>query len=310
MSIEDYFRPLKRILLRSRQNVGNKALFDLANKALVELKIHRLLQRSAYQTHLHDLENPAGFDRKRLTIGYPLEKAARKLKPRIIGDDLSKPILAMVCTGENYARLVEIGTRTKSDYCRRHGYNMAIVEEQIYRYNRHAAWLKIPLVFRLMQIGYERIFYVDADSVITNPEVSAQEFFDRLEAAGRHLMLAEDICSLNTGVFFMRNTWQSCVLLDLIYEWEAGDGHWEQGALIGLIEQNPIVKSLLYLEPDSRRFHSMPFDRPLSLGLPSDCSPYAWQPGDFICHFAGPRNKQYLANKMKRILETAGPGQS
>jgi hypothetical protein len=100
----------------------------------------------------------------------------------------------------------------------------------------------------------------------------------------------------------MRKTWQAFTLLDLIYESDTGadNGAWEQQALIELVEENPSVKSLLYIETNARLFNSMPFER-RSPGLPADCSAYAWQPGDFLCHFAGTRDNAELLSAMQKI---------
>jgi hypothetical protein len=289
----------------SKREAAQQQLLDLGHRLLVELKYQGVRQKPLYRSHLHNLENPSGMESDKWSGGYSLERVARKVKPQIIGHDLSKPILCMVCIGEDYAKTVEAGTQTKSDYCQAHGYNMAVLDEMPYRYDRAPAWLKIPLIFRLMQLGYSRIFYLDADSVITNSKVSLEDFFGRLEQASRHLMLSEDLYTLNTGSFLMRKTWQSLTLLDLIYETDAevDHGFWEQQALIHLVEENPVVRSLLYLEPDSRQFNAMPFDGPVSSKWPSDYLKHAWQPGDFVCHFAGNRDKPDLASKMRAIRE-------
>ncbi|MFA6961589.1 MAG: hypothetical protein WC205_12615 [Opitutaceae bacterium] len=286
-----------------KRESAQQQLLDLGRRLLVELKYQELRQKPIYRSHLHSLETPSGMESDKWAGGYSLERVSRKVNPRIIGHDLSKPILCMVCIGADYAKTVGIGTQSKTDYCQFHGYNMAVLDEMPYRYDRAPAWLKIPLIFRLMQLGYRRVFYLDADTVITNPKVLLEDFFERLEQANRHLMLSEDIFTLNTGSFLMRKTWQSLTLLDLIYETDAevDHGFWEQQALIHLAEQNPSVRALLYLEPDSRQFNAMPFDGPPSSRWPSDYLKYAWQPGDFVCHLAGNRNKPDLVSKMCAI---------
>ncbi len=291
----------------AKRETTQRRPMNLVRRILVELKYQGIRKKPLYLSHLHNLETLSGMESDKWVGGYSLEKVSRKINPRIIGHDLSKPILCMVCIGKDYAKTVEIGTQSKLDYCRVHGYNMAVLEEMPYRYDRAPAWLKIPLLFRLMQLGYSRVFYLDADTVITNPDVSLEAFFARLEQANRHLMLSEDMFTLNTGSFLMRKTWQSLTLIDLIYETDAevDHGFWEQQALIHLVEQNPIVRTLLYLEPDSRQFNAMPFDGPPSSQWPSDYLKYAWQPGDFICHFAGNRDKRDLASKMRAIQEKA-----
>ena len=297
MSIKNLFRKRKQMPLET-------AKLEACGEKLVGICRQLLIHQSPlYRSHLHNLENTSDMAINKMVFGYALERAARKLDPKIIGNDFSKPTLCMVCIGEEYAKIVEVGTQTKFDYCKKHGYNLVILDLLPYRYGRHPAWLRIPLMFRLMQMGHEHLFYLDADSLITNPGILLEGFFDRLEKSDRHLMIAEDVFSLNTGSFFMRKTWQSLTLLDLIYESDAElkKNSWEQQALTDLVEKNPAVKSLLYLELNARLFNSMPFDPPLSPGLPSDCSAYAWQPGDFICHFAGTRGHAELSLKLQKF---------
>lgn len=323
MSLRNFFRELKQAMASSKEildttreskseaEAGHKESIDLGKKLLIELRRQKVLQKPLYQEHLQCLRNPAASGSAQVNIGYSLERIARKLNPTLIEHDLSKPTLVMVCIGDEYAKTVELGTRTKQEYCKLHGYNLAILESVPYRYDRPPAWLKIPLLFRLMQTGHHRLFYLDADSLITNPKISLEPFFDRLEKMDRHMLIAEDVFNLNTGAFFLRKTWQALTLLDLIYETDADvdNSLWEQQALIELIEQNPVVRSLLHIEASSRQFNSMPFDERAS-GLPSDCSAYAWQPGDFLCHFAGTKDPQKLSSKMQRLHQTLASSNS
>jgi hypothetical protein len=315
MPADDAFRKLKKAFLPSwatRQGILNfksalvrdHRLVSLTEECLVELKRQSVRQKSAYQSHLHHLAHPAEFDGEKMVIGYQLERAVRKLKPTfVVEGDRSKPVLCVLCLGEEYAKAVEIGTRTKVDYCRRHGYSLVVLETAPFYFDRPITWLRIPLIFSLMEKGYNDVFYLDADTLITNQDVRLESFFARLEKAERHLMIAEDILCLNTGSFFIRKTWQSLTLLDLVYENDAHVDHhwWEQQALIELVEEHQVVRSLLYLEPDARQFNSVPLG---FLNLPfseTDRVAYSWQPGDFVCHFAGLRNTSVLQEKMQEI---------
>jgi hypothetical protein len=321
MPPENAFRKLKKAVLPSwatRQRildfksalVRDHRMVGLVKECLVELKRQSVRQKPAYQSHLHNLAHPAEFDGKKVAVGYQLERAARKLKPTfVVEGDRSKPVLCMVCIGKAYGQAVEIGTRTKVDYCKRHGYSMVILEAAPLHFDRPITWLRIPLIFSLMEMGHNHVFYLDADTLITNQDVGLEPFFARLEKAERHLMIAEDILSLNTGSFFVRKTWQSLTLLDLIYENDAHLDHywWEQQALIELTEQHQVVRSLLYLETDARQFNSVPLD---FLNLPlseAERTAYSWQPGDFVCHFAGLRNTSMLQEKMGEIHGLPGP---
>jgi hypothetical protein len=277
-------------------------LFERLEQLLVALRRHEARQSPLYQAHLRRLAQPEEMNFDQLTVGYALERTARKLRPRIVLEgDRSKPVMSTICIGADYTRRVEPGTRTKIDYCRRHGYGLVILEEAPTFYDRPISWLKIPLLFRLMQMGWQSIFQIDADTLITHPAILLETFFERLERSGRHLMLVEDARNLNMGILFIRKTWQAVALLDLIYESDYDVNHiwWEQAALIELAEHHPVIRSLLHVELDSRQFNSMSFDHWMPPASPAVVEQHGWHPGDFICHLAG--NPPDLELKMHKI---------
>jgi hypothetical protein len=211
--------------------------------------------------------------------------------------------------GENYTRAVEPATRTKVDYCRKHGYNFAVLDAPPRLFGRPLSWLKIPLIFHLLQAGHQAVFALDADALVTNPEIALEPFFSRLEKSGRHLMIAEDFQMINAGSFFIRQTWQSLTLLALIFETDAEIGHhwWENQALVALLEENPDVRSLIQLELDSRQFNSMIMEGDLAPESEKELAAHGWRPGDFICHLAGFRDPLKLQARMLKVLdENAG----
>jgi hypothetical protein len=295
---------LKRALFPSQQTLY--ALKQLESQLLLEMKSKRVMEKPLVRAHVDNLSRTADAIPEDRPTGYATELLARKICPRIMmaeNADLKRPTVAMVCVGKEFAGEVEAGVRSIEAYCQAHGYHFAMLEEMPYRYDRAPAWLKIPLLLHLLEKGHERIFYLDADVLITNPAVKLEDSFDRLDASGRAMLIAEDVYSLNTGAFFLRQSWQARSLLDLIYEWEMelDHGSWEQQALLGLVERYPAVRAQLLVETEARRFNAMPFDGPRRPNLPADCSRYAWQAGDFLCHFAGSRDTKVLGAKMRRL---------
>ena len=291
--------------------VRDHGLVDLVKECLVELKSQSLREKSLFQAHLRRLAAPAGFDLDQVEVAYALERGTRIITPTfILEGDHAKPVLCVLCIGRDFAKGVEIGTRSKVEYCRRHGYGLVVLETAPLHVDRPVSWLRIPLIFRLLKMGYQSVLYLDADTLITNPAIQPEIFFERMEKNGRHLLLAEDALGLNTGVMFFRRTWQSLVLLDLIYETDINVGHlyWEQHALAELIRLHPLVLSLIQIETQPRQFNSVLLDF-MDPPIPeAEREIYGWKPGDFLCHFAGTRNGATRAAKMREVRDLLDGG--
>jgi hypothetical protein len=281
---------LKRRLLDLKSKLlRDHVLVDLVKECLVELRRQSLREKPLYQAHLRRLADPAGFSIDEVEVAYPLDRSARVINPTfVLPGDAAKPVLCMVCIGRDFAQAVELGTQSKRDYCRRHGYGLVVLETAPESFDRPVSWLRLSLIFRLLKMGHPSVFYLDADTLITNPGIPLETYFERLEKTGRHLLISEDPLSLNTGALFFRRTWQSLLLLDLIYETDIDVEHhyWEQNALVELARQQAQVLALLEIETRLTE---------------QELETYAWQPGDFICHFAGVRSGPKLAAAMRRI---------
>jgi hypothetical protein len=110
----------------------------------------------------------------------------------------------------------------------------------------------------------------------------------------------------------MRRTWQTLTLLDLIFDYDADVQHawWENYALIELVQENPAIRSLLWVETDSRQFNSAAPKCVATGPAPEEEAPYNWQPGDFICHLAGVRDAKKIQAGMAEIRDqiSGNPG--
>jgi hypothetical protein len=281
-------------------------LVDLVKECLVELKSQALREKSLYQAHLRRLADPSELPIDEVEVAYALERGARIINPTfVLEGDRAKPVLCMLSIGRDFAKSVEIGTQSKVEYCKRHGYGLVILEAAPLHADRPLPWLRIPLIFRLLKMGYQSVLYLDADTLITNPAIQPEIFFERMETAGRHLMLTEDALGLNTGVMFFRRTWQSLLLLDLIYETDINVDHlyWEQYALAELVRRYPLVLSLLYIETRPRQFNSVLLDFLNPPPPDAEREIYGWKPGDFLCHFAGVRSGSRTAARMRKVRD-------
>ena len=132
--------------------------------------------------------------------------------------------------------------------------------------------------------------WLDADALITNVETKLESFNKTLEQADKGMLITEDHYGINTGVFFLRGGWRSRILLNLIWcnRFYISHGWWEQSALMDLMRRHAEVANEGYIEPRSRSFNSRAPE--LAKGPNT-----AWQPGDFIIHFAGARGTKNLS---------------
>ncbi|MEI9999017.1 MAG: hypothetical protein WDO13_07535 [Verrucomicrobiota bacterium] len=191
--------------------------------------------------------------------------------------------------GDDYRRKIRPCLDSHQAYCRRHGYAYARLESPPSHQPRHPSWYKIPLVHGLMRRGHRRIFYIDADALITNPDISLEPFFEPLSRENKTLHLAEDDGGVNMGVFFMTNTPDAIRLLDLLWTNDLGLHRptWEQAALKDLLNHYVQVRKVVSLSPSATAFNSFPRERAelAHAGQEND-----WSRGDFICHFSGIRS--------------------
>ena len=117
------------------------------------------------------------------------------------------------------------------------GYTLVVANEQIDR-TRPAAWSKIPAVARALRGGHQLVLCVDADALIMNPALRAEDLMDwRAQQT-----LAADHNGPNSGVWLIRDSaWSRWFVAAL----------WEQEQLVAL----PPLRQLFHYE--QRAFHHL-----------------------------------------------------
>jgi hypothetical protein len=141
--------------------------------------------------------------------------------------------------------------------------------------DRHPAWAKITLCERALKMGYEWVCWIDADAIF----VSQKNIFDLIdegyffvcqrdggvnvefckwlpsEITSRLLGFQEDeapFC-LNSGIFLLKNTAESFVFFEKVYNETVGGAllwerwGWEQMAIEVLLRENPEWKGKMRL---------------------------------------------------------------
>jgi hypothetical protein len=137
------------------------------------------------------------------------------------------------------ASLLEVAMPTFQRYAETHGYDLVIPDTLKIAGQRHPSWLKIPLILKLFEDGYDTVVWIDADVVILRHEVDIlQEAGDAPMAMAVHH--TGDGAVPNCGVWVVRPSAAST----LIAAWELtgfarSPCWWEQAAIIATLGGDP-----------------------------------------------------------------------
>jgi galactosyl transferase GMA12/MNN10 family len=169
-----------------------------------------------------------------------------------------------------YAGVGAISYENKSRYARRYGYSL--IRSGLLVAERNIAWSKIWAVLTLME-AFDWTFVMDADVVITNPELPLESMIDdRFD-----LIISEDENGLNAGNFFVRNSAATWTFFKRVYETS------EFATPSPILESQEAIERALWRYPlplvkiaPQRAFNSY-----------WNAKEGNWEPGDFLIHFAG-----------------------
>ena len=299
---------LKRILFPQRHRLKEidarlRRLEDATDASLVLKRKADFAASPLFCGHMAALEATGASPAP--TISTDLEFIAGDLRPAIADDDVSRAVICTVALGDAYRREIGPCLRSQREYAHRCGCAFADLAQPPSRLQRAASWYKLPLVYQLLARGYRRIAYIDADILITRPDLPVQKFFERVEGSKRDLLLTNDESGLNLGIFFAQGGGRLATLLDLIWNYDIAPGHstWEQIGVRTLATEYPAFAARLLIEPDGRAFNSFPRERQEIHRLNFQAS--TWQPGDFACHFSGIRSPR-LGRLIDQYLQRAG----
>jgi hypothetical protein len=144
---------------------------------------------------------------------------------------------------------LELAVPTFYKYALKHSYDLfipsykeivEICKDYNWDHNRPASWLKVPVIKRLIELGYTNVLWLDSDVYINNIEPNILEYFDHnnlIQAFVVHIDRYEGQVP-NCGVWLLNN--KSKEFLDLIWSQEEFINHkwWEQGSNIALLEKH------------------------------------------------------------------------
>jgi hypothetical protein len=137
-----------------------------------------------------------------------------------------------------FARIGDFCRASLVDYADRHGYDA--VHSSGVEIDRPISWQKLLLVESLFDAGYEFVFWVDADAIVTDPSRAVLD----VVRPGKDLYLVRHkihgrYCA-NMGVFLLRNSGWSRKLLRDLGALEQYNDHpwWETAALKHLLHRD------------------------------------------------------------------------
>jgi len=169
---------------------------------------------------------------------------------------------------------------THRAYAIRHGYGFEAVRD--YEPGSHPSWQKLRIITERLP-DYDAILWLDADTVITSPFITADTIVDG--KPGLHVstdwtwpMPEDEIKHFSLGNFMVTNhpeTFELLRLASLRTEW-ANCGLWEQQAIQEEYRANEAIRDTVTIHP-RRTFNSVP-------ALPHTTGAEPWENGDFLCH--------------------------
>lgn len=160
----------------------------------------------------------------------------------------------------------------KRRYAAKHGYGFTAYRAKLDE-SHPPHWSKLIAVSGAMQTGAEWVFWMDADSIVTNPTKNLDLFAN----TNADLVIARDRNGINTGIFLIRSCEQSHEFLRRCYhkEYFVRTLHEEQNAVQEALANGEFLGRVNEVHP--RAFNSV-LDEPLE---------EKWQPNDFVLHLPG-----------------------
>lgn len=194
----------------------------------------------------------------------------------------------LVLTGydDAFAEIGDVTTPGKKVYAERHGYAFECVRD--YPTGVHPSWHKLKMLQDRID-NFEAIFWMDADSVVTNPTAPTSNF-----TGATILSASQDWCAqpdehhfnakgINFGNFILKNTpdtqrWLAMAAMHTQFATRS-TCCWEQDAVLKCMRDDPWFNSQV------TRLHRRTLNavHP-ECKLPSITAPDPWQPGDFLIH--------------------------
>ncbi|KAL7750878.1 hypothetical protein RI367_003839 [Sorochytrium milnesiophthora] len=267
-----------------QHGVGKRRLFTLL-KACVVLGFMCCLYMWTTPHTSAVLDPPVQSSLDTSTASTPLPPATEEKQ----NSTSSKTLAIVTIVTDTNNDLAQASIADKQAYVAKHGYTFLADPPSVP--HRPVVWSKFASAAHAFDEGYEWVWLLDLDTVITNHEVQLHRLAQYVGAASNYsLIIAKDCNEFNAGSFLLRNNQWSrdflAIALDT-YGKEVPVDHpfQEQMAIIHLYHHNETIKAQTLLAPQWA-----------INSYEGDCvtDKRRWQIGDFVVHFAGyPRDQAY-----------------
>lgn len=224
---------------------------------------------------------------------------------------LGREVCMVMAYTEDNPRVAGMGSYAammNMEYCRRHGYGFRLYKEGFDK-SRHPAWSKLLFVKETLK-DYKWVMWMDADAVVTNPNVELGRFIDdKFMFVVCRQKYPLDGNGANTGVFFIKSGKDADEFLDAVWSyWNRkgrDDSMWDQSGFRYVMDVTPLKSKIKVLS--RRNFNSLVYHDSIG-GRKEDYNSEEelWRKGDFVAHFGGKRDDGPEA--MRSALRESGSG--
>jgi hypothetical protein len=198
-------------------------------------------------------------------------------------NNIMKQTLILTGCDNAMAEVADITEPSHKAYANRHGYAFQRMTQADYQPGSHPSWQKLRFLNELLP-DYDQILWLDADTIITNPEISIDTITaDRpgslfVSTDWTYPMPEDAIKHFSLGNFIAKSTPEMYGVIAAALkrtEW-ANRGLWEQQAIQEEYRANPDIRPHIRILP-RRALNAVP-------ATDATTGPEPWQPGDFLCH--------------------------
>ena len=177
----------------------------------------------------------------------------------------------------SWQKLGDFTSSTKESYCKKHGYGFRAYIKG-FDSSRPASWSKLLFIKDTLR-KYRWVFWMDADTAITNQEVKIEQLVGNEEIVMGQHRDGMGGYALNMGVFLLKSGEYADWLLQFLWDSKHCIFHhwWEQKAFMEMEEKGLLGSHLKIVRV-----------KELDLGNPGfNMTHDTWKHGDFILHIGG-----------------------
>ena len=215
-----------------------------------------------------------------------------------------KPRLALLTyhtVDDHVIAYCDITKENKIEYSKKYGYDFYNFNTMNSSEPSDPSWAKFVYSQKIIN-NYDWLFWTDADSLITNQQIKAEDFIDN----NYDIVTSTDACGLNTGTFFIKNSDFSKKLLTHLlnirkdYEQDVEYAIKMPSLGEGRLTDQDALAFLIHTNWDNCRDRIKFLNKKLINSYYYNNNPLVndWTPGDFVMHLPGTHKRKYHFSKV------------